>query len=247
MRGFLHLTWLEVKIFVREPLGLFGTVGVPVLVFSLLGRIMGPAVRQPSPRIPSFLTGDLPIFASLLMAVSAVLSLVTIISIYREGGILKRLRTTPLRPHTILSAHVIVKLLFTALTLFLAVLAGRRFYPMAGVPVASFVFALLFTTLSILSLGFLIASLVPTARFAQPIGALVLYPLIGISGLFVPLSSMPPALRMIALANPFAYAVSLLRGIWHGDAWSSHAGDVAILSMMFLALTMISARVFRWE
>ena len=42
------------------------------------------------------------------------LSLVTIISIYREGGILKRLRATPLRPHTILTAHVLVKLLFTA-------------------------------------------------------------------------------------------------------------------------------------
>ena len=38
------------------------------------------------------------------MALSAVLSLVTIIAIYREGGILKRLRATPLRPHTILTA-----------------------------------------------------------------------------------------------------------------------------------------------
>ena len=57
------------------------------------------------------------------------MSLVTIISIYREGGILKRLRATPLRPHTILSAHVLVKLLFTAITLTLMMLAGRRFYP----------------------------------------------------------------------------------------------------------------------
>jgi ABC-2 type transport system permease protein len=65
------------------------------------------------------------------MAISAVISLVTIISIYREGGILKRLRATPLRPHTILSAHVLVKLLFTALTLTLMMLAGRRFYPVA--------------------------------------------------------------------------------------------------------------------
>jgi len=34
----------------------------------------------------------------------------------REGGILKRLRATPLRPRTILAAHVIVKLLSTAVT-----------------------------------------------------------------------------------------------------------------------------------
>ena len=56
------------------------------------------------------------------------LSLVTIISIYREGGILKRLRATPLRPQTILTAHVIVKLRSLRHT-GLMVLAGKRYYP----------------------------------------------------------------------------------------------------------------------
>ena len=60
---------------------------------------------------------ELPVFAAVLIAISAVLSLVTIIAIYREGGILKRLRATPLRPQAILSAHVLVKLLLTASTL----------------------------------------------------------------------------------------------------------------------------------
>ena len=54
-------------------------------------------------------SADLPIFGALLIAVSAVLSLMAIIAIYREGGILKRLRATPLRPHTILTAHVLVE------------------------------------------------------------------------------------------------------------------------------------------
>ena len=65
----------------------------------------------------------------MLIALSAVLSLVTIIAIYREGGILKRLRATPLRPHTILTAHVLVKLLFTAVTLALLLLAGPALLP----------------------------------------------------------------------------------------------------------------------
>jgi ABC-2 type transport system permease protein len=32
LRGLWRLTWLEIKIFVREPLGLIGTVAVPVLL-----------------------------------------------------------------------------------------------------------------------------------------------------------------------------------------------------------------------
>ena len=123
----------------------------------------------------------------MLIAISAVLSLVTIISIYREGGILKRLRATPLRPQTILTAHVIVKLMLTAATLALMVLAGKRYYPVGvHVPLFWFTIALLISTWSILSIGFLIASIVPTARFAQPIGAVILYPMIAVSGLFVP-------------------------------------------------------------
>jgi ABC-2 type transport system permease protein len=180
--------------------------------------------------------------------VSTVLSLIAIISIYREGGILKRLRATPLRPHTILAAHVIVKLLFTALTLALMILAGRRYFPIApGVPLFSFTLALLFSTVAIVSLGFLVASVVPTARFAQPIGSLIIYPMIAFSGMFFPIDSLQPALRAIAYALPTTYAVSLMRGVWNGEGWIAHAGDVAMMTVIFLVLTVVSARVFRWE
>jgi len=248
LRGLFKLSWVEIKIFLREPLGAFGTIGVPVLLFVVLGRFMGRRAAPPALAAAGFLRVALPVFVSILIAVSAVLSLVTIISIYREGGILKRLRATPLRPQTILTAHVVVKLLLTAVTLMLMVLAGRRYYPADfEVPVAGFAIALLVSTCSILSIGFLIASIVPTARFAQPIGAAILYPMLAVSGLFAPVDSLPPALQTVARALPLTSAVSLLQGIWTGDAWSAHAGDVAALAAVFAVCTALSARVFRWE
>ena len=175
-------------------------------------------------------------------------SLVTIISIYREGGILKRLRATPLRPQTILTAHVLVKLSLTVLTMALTVLAGKRYYPVnTHFPVFGFTMALLISTWSILSIGFLIASIVPTARFAQPIGAAILYPMIGLCGLFVPLHSLPPTVQVVSRVVPLTYAVSLLEGIRKGEAWSTHMGDVAALVVVFAICTALSARVFRWE
>lgn len=248
MRGLWNLTWLETKIFVREPLGFIGTVGFPVLIFVVLGRIFGRAIGERPSDAPSFVSVDLPILVTILMALSAVLSLVTIISIYREGGILKRLRATPLRPQTILTAHVLVKLGFTALTLIAMWLAGKRYYPAPiDAPFLSFAVALLFSTLSIVSMGFLIASIVPTARFAQPIGSLILYPMLGLSGLFMPIDSLPPALQALARVLPLTYVVSLLRGIWRGDGWGQHAGDVAALALLLIICTVVSAKVFRWE
>ena len=249
LRGLFKLTWLELKIFIREPLGVFGTVGIPVVIFVVFGRMFGPrAGRGPADAPREFMSANLPILTSLLIATSAVLSLVAIIAIYREGGILRRLRATPLRPYTILTAHVLVKLLLTAVTLALMVLAGRRFFPVpAGVPLISFTLALLFSTVSILSLGFLIASVVPTARFAQPIGTVIIYPMLALSGLFAPLDALPRTLQLVARALPLTYAVSLLRGIWRGDGWSAHLGDVAVLTLMFAVFIAVSTRVFRWE
>jgi ABC-2 type transport system permease protein len=248
MRGLWRLTWLETKIFVREPLGVFGTVVVPALMFIVLGRIVGPPMRHGARNLPPVVSVDLPILTAMLIAISAVLSLVAVMAIYREGGILKRLRATPLRPATILTAHVLVKLLFTALSLALMVLGGRGSYPVPPeVPLLSFSGGVLVATLAILSIGFLLASIAPTARFAQPIGALILYPMLGISGLFAPLDVMPPAVQAIARFVPFTYAVSLLRGLWRGEGWPAHAFDVAALAFVFFVCTLLATKVFRWE
>jgi ABC-2 type transport system permease protein len=246
--GLWKLTWLEIKIFLREPLGAFGSILFPVLVFVVASRLLGGSVPPSSIAITGFVRVGLPVLASVLMALSGVLSLVTIISIYREGGILKRLRATPLRPQTILTAHVLVKLALTVASLALLVLAGKRFYPVSvDVPVFGFAMALLISTWSILSIGFLIASIVPTARFAQPIGAAILYPMLALCGLFVPIQSLPPVLQAAARVLPLTYAVSLLQGIWKGEAWSAHIGDVAALVAVFAICTALSAKVFRWE
>jgi ABC-2 type transport system permease protein len=246
LNGFWKLTWVEIKIFVREPMGLFGTLGAPIIVFLLLGKVFAGA-QDASTAAPPSLDGAV-IFASIFIALSTVSSLVAIISIYREGGILKRLRATPLRPVTILGAHVAVKLVFTLLGLGLLLLAGKSYYPgVFEVNLLSFTIALLIGTLSIISVGFVIASVVPTARFARPIAGAVLFPMLGISGLFMPIDALPPPWGAVAAVLPVTHAVSLLSGIWSGAAWSQHTMDVAALVLNFLLCSALSAKVFRWE
>lgn len=247
-RGLLALTWLEIKIFLREPLGVFGSVFVPVFLFVILGRTFGASLTERSDGSRGLVGVDLAVFAGLLIALSAVLSLVTIIAIYREGGILKRLRATPLRPLAILTAHVLVKLLFTLTTLTLTLALGRRYLDI-DIPIPWFAFgtATMLSTLSILSLGFVLASIAPTARFAQPIGTIVLYPMIGISGLFLPIEKMPAPLQFVAHLTPMTYAVSLMRGAFKGDAWLSHVGDLFGLAVVGAVCTLLSVRWFRWQ
>ncbi len=71
--------------------------------------------------------------------------------------------------------------------------------------------------------------------------------MLGLSGLFLPVAAMPPVLQAVARMLPLTYAVSLLRGIWRGDGWVAHAGDLAGLALIFVVCTAVSSRIFRWE
>ena len=247
MRGLLKLTWLEIRIFVREPLGFVSAVGIPLAMFLVLGRSVSPGTDH-SARTTQFLAQDLPLFVSIFISINAAISLIAVISIYREGGILKRLRATPLRPAVILGAHVLAKLVFTGIALLVMVLAGRRFYPVTlHAHVAGFALAVVVTTVAILCMGFIVASMVGTARFAQLIGSTIFYPMLAVSGMFVPLSAMPRPLALIGSVLPMSHAVALLRGAWVGAGWLvllPHLGALALTIAICLALT---TRVFRWE
>ncbi len=255
MLGLWKLTWLEIKIFVREPMGFIGSVAIPVAMFWFLGRTFSRTLGQGLDErlgevgpAAELLQDGLPVFAAMFIAINTVLSLVAIIAIYREGGILKRLRATPLGPVTILMTHVLVKLILTAITGVLMVLAGRRYFP-AGldVPVVAFTLALLLSTWSILSIGFIIAGLIRTARFARPLGSLVLSGMMPFAFVGLLPVEVPAWMQVVSRFIPLTYAVSLLSGIWQGDPWSAHLGNVAALGVVFAVCTLIASRVFRWE
>jgi len=130
----------------------------------------------------------------------------------------------------------------------LTVLAGRRFYPVPlHAHVAGFALPVVVTTVAILCMSFVIASMVGTARFAQLIGSAIFYPMLAVSGMFVPLSSMPRPWARLGSVLPMSHAVALLRGAWVGAGWLvllPHLGALALTIAICLALT---TRVFRWE
>ena len=70
-RGLWTLTWLETKIFLREPLGAIGTVVIPVVMFVLLGRAIGSRAQSPSLAASAFLRAGLPVLVSIVITPTA--------------------------------------------------------------------------------------------------------------------------------------------------------------------------------
>jgi ABC-2 type transport system permease protein len=60
LNGLWKLTWLEIKIFLREPMGAFGTIVMPVVIFLAVGRTARAFSRAPE-AMRGFLESDLPV------------------------------------------------------------------------------------------------------------------------------------------------------------------------------------------
>jgi ABC-2 type transport system permease protein len=247
MRGLLKLTWIELKLFLREPMAAFFTLAFPLMMLFLFGSIYG---NKPS----SFLGGygmvdiSVPAYTAMIIGSSGLLSLGISIATYRETGVLKRLKATPIRPQTILGAQVAVIYLMTAAGMALLIVAGKSVYELRfGGNLLSMFAGFTLSAMSIFAIGFVLASLAPTARVAQVAGMVIFYPMIFLSGATIPRETLPEAVRLYSQVLPLTHAVTLLRGLWAGGVWVDYSKEVIILVALAILAVFISAKTFRWE
>ncbi len=247
MRAFLKYTWTEIKLFLREPIGAFFTLLFPLLMLFLFGAIYG---NEPSPLFNGYGTVDIsiPAYTALIIATTGLLGLTITMSSYRENGILRRLRVSPLRPVVILSGQVVVIFLMTVLGMLLLILAGTLVYDLRfDGNVLDMILAFILGSLSFFSLGFVLASILPNARTAQVVGMAILYPMLFLSGAGMPLEILPQSLQDFSKYLPLTHVVSLLRGLWTGGSWADHTTNVWVLVGMLVVGVLVSSRTFRWE
>jgi ABC-2 type transport system permease protein len=247
MKSLMKMTWMEIKLFFREPVGAFFTLVFPLMMLFLFGSIYG---NEPSQYFNGRGTVDIsiPAYTAMIIGTSGLLSISITMSAYRENGILRRLRTTPLSPLYILAAQVIVVFLMTLLGMGLLILAGNLVYHVRFEGNALSVFAgFVLSSLSFFGLGFILAGIMPNARTAQIVGMVLLYPMLFLSGAGFPSELLPQALTKVSAFLPLTYVVNLLRGLWIGDAWSAHLLDVGVLAAMLILGVIVSAKTFRWE
>lgn len=129
MKSLWKMTWVETKLFLREPVGAFFTLIFPLMMLFLFGSIYG---NEPSQYFNGYGTIDIsvPAYTAMIIATTGLMGLIITITTYREKGVLRRLRTTPLRPLVVLAAQVIVLFLMTLFGMILLVIAGKLVYNM---------------------------------------------------------------------------------------------------------------------
>lgn len=247
MKSLYKLTLTEAKLYLREPVSVFFTLLFPLMMLFIFGTIY---LNQPAPPqvVQQGINLLIPDLTSMVIGIVGLMAVTITLATYRENGILRRLSTTPVSSLMVMGAQVLVVFCMTALGVLLLVIAGALFY---GVRSPGNFFSILagfvLCCLSFFSIGFILAGIMPTARTAQVVAMVLLYPMLILSGAAWPRELMPEAVRRISAFLPLTYVVNLMRGVWLGEPWSDHLLDVAVLLGMLVLGVIISAKTFRWE
>ncbi|HEV7657930.1 MAG TPA: ABC transporter permease [Mycobacteriales bacterium] len=240
------MTRMETKLFFREPVLPLLVLALPVLLLVGFGLI--PGFGDPSADLGG--QGGTEYIASLgvgiVLAILGLSVLPTTIATYRERGVLRRLRATPIRPQLLLGAQLILVGAAAVVAVLLLVGVGAAAFGVA-VPrnLPGFVLAVVLGAAALLSIGMLVAAVAPTARAASAIGTVSFFPSAFLAGIYVPRDSFSPLLKHISDVTPLGAALESVRDTWQG-AWP-HPVHLVTMVAWALVAGVVAARTFRWE
>jgi ABC-2 type transport system permease protein len=247
MKSLWKMTFTEAKLFLREPVGAFFTLAFPLMVLFVFGSIFG---NTPIKEFNGQGSVDIsvPAYTAMIIGTVGLVGLPITLAAYRENGVLRRLHTTPINPLIILVAQVIVLFVMAILGMLLLIIAGKLIYHLRFEGNALQVLAgFILSIFSFFAIGFILAGLMPTARTAQMVGMVLLYPMLFLCGAGYPRELLPETIIRISNFLPLTYVVTLLRGLWVGNPWSMHVTDVLVLVGILVLGTLIAVVTFRWE
>ncbi|MGW5215989.1 ABC transporter permease [Streptomyces sp. NPDC004051] len=236
----------EIRLFRRDPGGIFWVLLFPTLLLVILGSI--PSFREADPSFGGLRPVDayVPVTVLLGLIVGGVQGMPQTLTGYREHGILRRMATTPVRATALLGAQMLVYGGAALLSALLSLAVGRLAF---GVRLPrrplGYLLALVLAVLVALALGAVLSALSRTTKIAGAVGSAALFPAMFCAGVWLPVQAMPDLLADIVGWTPFGAAAEALNqaaaGAWPG--WT----HLAVLAAWTLLLTAAAARWFRWE
>jgi ABC-2 type transport system permease protein len=244
------LVWHQVRYeqlsFWRNPQSAFFTFVLPVVVITAFGAMFGSAPASdyfdglPVLRYYVATIGALSVLGSCFSQLAIVLAA------RRQNGLLKRVRATPLPAWAYFLGLLAHCLMVSVVDVLLVVAVGRVF----GAPVPgpgrwlAIVVTVALGAAAFCALGVAVASLIRNAEAAPAVVQFVLFPLVFVSGTYLPIHSRLVNDLCGALpVRPFNQAMLTALGHQDGFAWPS----LGVLAIWGAAGAVVAVRRFRWD
>lgn len=251
MKAWRKLTWVEIKLFCRDPLSVVFTLALPFFFLVVLNGVFGNEVETTPGEDVWRGVGPadfyVPAYVGLVMAATGVLSMPVRLASYRERGVLRRFRASGMPLAAILGSQVATALLVAVTGAVSIVVASALAYGTETLPADIWQFGIAFTlsALAFSAFGVLLGSVLPTSRSAQGAGLLLFFVMFLLSGAAPPRDVLTAPMRAVGDGLPLTWVVMVLQDTWLGFGWT--AGSTLAVVALLAGSVVAAATLFRWE
>lgn len=251
LRLFFGQVRFENKQFWRNPPSAGFTFAFPLMFLVIFNGLFGNEEIELFGHKTGQSTFYVPAIAAFSVITANFTNIAMRVSFFRDEGVLKRARGTPLPPFIYLGARVIHAVLIAIVLVAIVAAAGVLFY---GVDLPdNTLFAFLVTVIvgafAFSALGLAMTAAVPNADAAPAVVNFTILPLLFISDIFIPLQDAPRWLTTISGLFPVKHYAAAMLGAFNpfemgsGFKW----GDLAVVVVWGLAGVVLALRYFSWE
>jgi ABC-2 type transport system permease protein len=245
----LHEFRYDQKRFWRNPASVFFTVMLPVIFMVIFNLIFGNDFIEELDLNTS--TYYVPAIITLAVVGATTQSLAINLVEDREGGMLKRVRGTPLPGWTFIAGRVGNSLVVSVLMVVLVAVLGRLLYsvsiPTTKLPAVLVTLAV--GAFAFCCLGFALTAAIPSDDAAPAVTNATVLPLYFLSGVFIPESEIPSGVLHFAAIFPVRHFFEAFFTAWDPNTAGSgfELGNLAIVAAWGVFGLLIALRFFRWE
>ncbi len=243
MNTLAHQLRYEQKIFWRNREASIFIFVFPLLLYALLGSVYDDTIEGRA-AVDVLLAGLFGYGA----ANTAFAGLAIVLVVRREGGLLKRLRATPLPPAAYLTAVLLSTLVTFALqSVSLLLLGGLVFDASTPANWLGFAGAIVLGVVCFAGMGLAAASLIRSAEGVSAVVNVVVLPMAFLSGSFGPTRDFPAFLQAIADVLPLTYFLDIVDGVYlDGDSLFADPGALLAVLAWGAAGVVVALLRFGW-
>ncbi len=248
MTQLARLTWVEIKLFFRDPLAALFSLLFPVMILFIMGGVFG---NTPDPT-GKYWAGVGPMdylvpgMFGLVMAAIGFISLPIHLAGYRERGILRRFRSSSVSPWALLASQFCVSALVAIVGSLAILILGMAVNGAHG-PVAPFgvLVAFVLAVICFSSIGILLGAVMPNAQAAQALGLLFFFASEFTAGVGPPRDVLPEAMQQVGKATPLTHVAIALQDPWIGRG--TNLIELGIITGIAVVAAALAYRSFRWD
>ncbi len=177
----------------------------------------------------------------------ATISLAGSLSRYREEGVLRRIRATPLPPWRFFASVVLAHLAVAAVQVIVISLAAELLGAnvlRGGIP---FLVLAVLGTVIFLNIGVIVAGLVKGRGAVEGAANAITLPMMFLSGTFFPTGSLPDVARIAVQVLPLTHLLTAMRALVDGQSVASQWPELLILAAWIVGTFVVARYTFSLE